>query len=190
MCLLPLSFELTFAIIRHPRDDDRRPKVEWEEVPKLKEEPKQALPPSAGEERKTKKSKSKRQKRREEKEKEEIIEEVVLSENEGDEEGFFDASNQFSWKEDFDDQTNRIATIVSSLQESIDRLGKASASINTRLTALEKGISTGNVVPGKAEAAALSFTRLSWGSIAFLVAWPLLVLSVYQFAQKARAKRK
>ena len=181
---------MTIAIIRHPRDDDRRPKVEWEEVPKLKEEPKQALPPSAGEERKTKKSKSKRQKRREEKEKEEIIEEVVLSENEGDEEGFFDASNQFSWKEDFDDQTNRIATIVSSLQESIDRLGKASASINTRLTALEKGISTGNVVPGKAEAAALSFTRLSWGSIAFLVAWPLLVLSVYQFAQKARAKRK
>jgi len=188
----------------HPRDDARRPLVEWEARPV--QEPPRILEPiaqvavAAHPHERGETSKRKKRRTGKEKHRADIFEiseangdENEKSEEERDDGGFFDASSQMPWAQDFEAHSERVEGIVSSLQASLARIEQTTTNIGNRLDALEKRVARPPPAavaraarPSQQEA--LSFTRLSWGSIAFLVAWPLIVLSIHQLATRRRKK--
>jgi len=109
------------------------------------------------------------------------------------EEVFYEVGTSLPWdekpfKQMYDRHTDQIKCIISSLQQSLDRLEELARSNEQRLQRLERLLPAEPTHPSAAPRPQVDLTNLSWGALAFLAAWPVVAYSLYD-AISSRVRR-
>jgi len=84
--------------------------------------------------------------------------------------------------------SSSLEATLKSLQETTERIERQSQLISQRLSALEEKLQRSK--SGQEGEGLISITNLSWSSVAFLVAWPIVsYVAIDYFSSKANRKR-
>ncbi len=113
---------------------------------------------------------------------------------------FYDTPSSLPWddapfREMYSQHRQEINKLVISLQASFAKLERSTAENDQRLRDIERllhdqrqGSTEQRARNG--DASLFSITNLSWGTIGFLVAWPFVAYSVYDWISTARKPKK